>query len=103
MIDANGILPDPAKTEAIQKMKPSTNVLELRRLMGMINQLNKFSPHVAHLSQPLRELLKSKAMWLWTPQHDEALIKLKEDICSHRVLAHYDINAQTRDPPIMPA
>ena len=53
VIDANGISPDPAKTEAIQKMRPPTNVPELRRLMGMINQLNKFSPHIAQLSQPL--------------------------------------------------
>ena len=96
VIDANGISPDPTKTEAIQKMKPPTNISELRRLMGMINQLNKFSPHIAHLSQPLRELLKSKTMWLWTAQHDEALNKLKDEICSHRVLAHYDVNAKTK-------
>ena len=45
-IDANGISPDPAKTEAIKKMRIPTNVPELRRLTGMINQLNKFSPHI---------------------------------------------------------
>ena len=39
VIDANGVSPDPAKTEAIQKMRPPTNVTGLRRLMGMINQL----------------------------------------------------------------
>ena len=49
VIDANGISPDPAKTEAIQKKKAPTNVSELRRLMGMINQLNKFSSHVVNL------------------------------------------------------
>lgn len=53
VIDANGISPDPSKTEVIQKMKSPTNVRELWRLMGMINQLNKFSPHIANLSQPL--------------------------------------------------
>ena len=50
VIDASGISPDPAKTEAIKQMRPPTNITELRRLMGMINQLNKFSPHVAQLS-----------------------------------------------------
>ena len=53
VIDANGVSPDPAKTEAIQKMRPPTNVTGLRRLMGMINQLNKFSPNVAQLSKSL--------------------------------------------------
>ena len=70
VIDANGISPDPAKTEAIKQMRPPTNITELRRLMDMINQLNKFSPHVAQLSQPLRQLLKSSTAWLWTAQHD---------------------------------
>ena len=96
VIDANGISPDPHKTEAIQNMKSPRNVTELRRFMGMINQLNKFSPNIAHLSQPLRELLKATTMWLWTEQHEEALKKLKEEICSHRVLAHYDVHAKTK-------
>ena len=64
--------------------------------MGMINQFYKFSPHVAQLSQPLRELLKSNTTWLWTAQHDKALNKLKEEICSNRVLAHYNVQAKTK-------
>ena len=72
VIDANGVSPDPHKTEAIQKMKFPTTVTELRRFMGMINQLNKFSPHIAEMSQPLCELLKSNSMWVWTPNHEEA-------------------------------
>ena len=41
--------------------------------MDMINQLTKFSPYVAQLSQPLQELLKSSTAWVWTATHDEAL------------------------------
>ena len=62
----------------------------------MINQLNKFSPHIANLSQPLRELLKGNNMWLWTDQHEDATQKLKDEICSQRILAHYDVNAKTK-------
>ena len=96
VIDANGVSLDPRKTEAIQKMKSPTTVTELRRFMGMINQLNKFSPHIAEMSQPLRELLKSNSMLVWTPNHEEALGKLKEEIASPRVLAHYNLNAETK-------
>ena len=95
-INANGYSPDPSKTEVIQKMKSPTNVRELRRLMGMINQLNKFSPHMANLSQPLQELSKGNNMRLWTDQHEDAIQKLKDETCSKRVLAHYDINAKTK-------
>ena len=96
IIDVDGISPDPSKTESIRKMKAPTTVTELRRFMGMINQLNKFSPHIAHLSQPLRELLKADTTWLWTPHHEDAFCKLKEEISSSRVLAHYDVNAPTK-------
>ena len=64
--------------------------------MGMINELNKFSPNVAQLSKPLRELLKSSTAWLWTPKHNEALNKLKQEISSHRVLAHYNVQANMK-------
>ena len=37
VIDANGISPDPHKTEAIRNMKSPRNVTELQRFMGMIN------------------------------------------------------------------
>ena len=53
IVSKEGILPDPTKTEAIRKMNTPTNVTELRRFMGMVNQLGKFSSHIAELSSPL--------------------------------------------------
>ncbi len=47
VIDGNRISPDPTKTEAIQKLRAPGSVTEMRRFMGMVNQLNKFSPHLA--------------------------------------------------------
>jgi len=43
IIDSEGIRADPEKTDAIMKMSPPTSVPELRRFMGMVNQLGKFS------------------------------------------------------------
>ena len=90
------ISPVPGKTESIRKMKAPITVTELWRFMGMINQLNKCSPHIAHLSQPLRELLKADTTWLWTTHYEDAFCKLKEKNSSFRVLAHYDANAPTK-------
>ena len=56
-IDDKGISPDPHKTAAMASPKSTT---ELRRFMGMVNQLGKFSPRLAELSKPMRELLSSK-------------------------------------------
>ena len=69
-IDAEGIRADPDKTSAIQQMEPPSNISELRRFMGMANQLGKFSPHLAELGQPLRELLSTKRAWVRGPDQE---------------------------------
>lgn len=44
VVDQDGIRADTDKTSAIESMKPPTTVPEMRRFMGMVNQLGKF-PH----------------------------------------------------------
>ena len=65
VIDANGITADPEKTKAIVEMNPPTNIPELRRFLGMVNQLGKFTPKLAEMTQPLRELLSKSKSWTW--------------------------------------
>uniref|UniRef100_A0A1X7TIF7 Reverse transcriptase domain-containing protein n=1 Tax=Amphimedon queenslandica TaxID=400682 RepID=A0A1X7TIF7_AMPQE len=65
IIKQEGISADPSKTSAILKVKQPTTLTELRRFMGMVNQLGKFTPHLLELAQPLRELLSTKNAWIW--------------------------------------
>ena len=60
IIDSEGIRPDLAKTEALARPCTTTcqNVADVRRFLGMANQLGQFTPTLTTLSQPLRELLK---------------------------------------------
>ena len=95
VIDSNGISPDPKKTAAIQNMKSPSSVSELRRFMGMANQM-KFSPNIAHISKPLRELLSSKVAWTWSTVHTDAFKALQDEISSPRVLALYNTEANTK-------
>jgi hypothetical protein len=53
-------------------MEEPHNVSELRRFLGMVNQLGKFSPRVSELTQPLRELLSTKRSWTWGPSQEDA-------------------------------
>ena len=77
-------------------MSPPTNISELRRFMGMVNQLGKFSPNLTNLSQPLRALLTKKSTWLWGPEQDRAFENVKAELTKPSVLAFYDTLAPTK-------
>ena len=71
-------------------MAAPTNVSELRRFMGMTNQLGKFSPNLANLTQPLRELLNKKHSRLWGPDQERAFHQVKEELTKPTILALHD-------------
>ena len=50
VIDKSGVQADPEKTTlAIQAIKSPTNISEMKRLLGMANQLGKFTPKLTEL------------------------------------------------------
>ena len=96
VIDAEGIRADPEKTEAISKMCPPTSVPEVRRFLGMANQLGKFTPNLAELTQPLRELLGKNRAWTWGHAQSAAFKQVQEELVKPTVLALYDPAAPTK-------
>jgi len=93
--DQNGIHADPDKTTAIVHMSPPTTVSELRRFMGMVNQLGKFTPRLVELTQPLQELLSKSRTWVWGPAQKCAFPQVKEELSKPTTLALYDPEAPT--------
>ena len=96
LIDREGIRTDPDKTAAIVEMARPENISDLRMFMGMINQLAKFSSHLAELSQPLPELLSTKRSWTWGPSQESAFSELKAGLIRPTVLTLYDPAAETK-------
>ena len=96
VIDKHGIAADPDKLSAILQMKAPTNVPELRRFMGMVNQFGKFSPSLATISQPLRELLSKNTVWVWGPTQKSSFDAVKKELTKPPVLALYDPKAMTK-------
>lgn len=96
IIDREGIRADPDKTAAVLQMRTPQNVSELRRYLGMTNQLGKFSPCVPELTQPLRELLSSKRTWTWGQSQDTPFSQVKAELAKPTVLALYDPRAPTK-------
>ena len=96
VVDGDGVRADPDKTTAIREMQPPTNVTEMRRFMGMVNQLGKFSSKLATLTQPLRELLSKKQTWIWGPSQEQAFTQVKEELVKPTVLALFDVNKESK-------
>ena len=96
IVSKDGIQADPSKIAAIVMTESPQSVTDLRRFMGMVNQLGKFSPQIADLSQPLRALLSSKNVWRWGPVQEQAFAKIKEELTKPTVLSLYDLKAETK-------
>lgn len=96
IIDGQGIRADPEKTEAISRMDTPSSVTNLRRFLGMVNQLGKFTPNIAEMSQPLRELLSTKRAWVWGLQQERAFQQIKEELMKPTTMLLYDPGANVK-------
>lgn len=96
IVSGEGIRPDPDKIRAIVAMPPPKDVADVKRFMGMVNYVGKFSPNIAELTGPIRDLLKADNMWTWGPAQQTAFAKVKEELSSSAVLAPYSTDKPTR-------
>ena len=97
VVDANGVVPQPAKVDAILAMpRPNTKV-ELQRFLGCVNFFHRFLPDIAATLAPLHALTASvstqKATLLWQSVHDEAFAAAKHALCGAVKLVHPDPKA----------
>ena len=89
MLNRQGMVPDPAKIEALVKLpEPKTEAL-LQSFLGMINYLSRFEPKVADLTHRLRGLLKKSNEFIWTEMHTQDFKKLIDIMCNSPKLLRY--------------
>ena len=55
------------KLEAVKRMEMPQDVETMRSFLGLVNYLNRFSPHLAELSDLLREICRQKMEFKLTP------------------------------------
>lgn len=91
IISKDGLKPDPDKIKAVEEMPRPTNKKELLTLLGFVNYLAKFLPKLSEVTQPLRDLTRKEAQFIWATQHEEAFEKVKSLATKHPVLKFYDV------------
>ena len=95
IIDETGVRPDPEKIIAIQKIKTPTSGSDVRRFLGLVNQMSKFIPNLAEITTPLRELLIKNRQWTWDEMQQRAFEQIKSLLTHSPVLALFDPNLET--------
>ena len=55
---ARGLSPDPKKIAAVKRMELPQDVEMMRSFLGLVNYLNRFSLHLAELSERLRQICR---------------------------------------------
>ena len=95
-ISDKGVQPEPRRTEAIKHFPRPTNVSELRSFLGLVNQLGIFIPDLAHVTEPLRQLLKKNVAYNWLPEHESAFQSTKEILLSDLLIKPFDPSLTTQ-------
>ena len=95
ILTGSGVQSDPEKVAAITQMKEPENESEVRRFLGMANQLSKFTPHLANKTQPLRDLLSKDQLWVWGQPQKQAFETVQEALTNSPVLALFDPTLKT--------
>ena len=89
-IGREGTSPHPNKIRAIVDPEQPDNVFELRSVLGMVNHLGQYLPHLSTVTKPLNDLLKRDSIWNWGYEQQNAFTKLKAMVTSAPTLAYFD-------------
>lgn len=61
----------------------------------MVNHLSKFTPNLAEITKPMRELLVKDNQWTWSEAQQAAFEKTKDMLTKSPILTLFDPNLET--------
>ena len=90
----DGLSVDPCKVQAILEMPIPVNVSAIQRLLGLVQYLSKFLPHLSDITKPLRDLTQKEVAWTWDQAQQQAFNELKKAVTSTPVLRYYTLQEE---------
>uniref|UniRef100_A0A803JSR1 ribonuclease H n=1 Tax=Xenopus tropicalis TaxID=8364 RepID=A0A803JSR1_XENTR len=94
LLTAEGLRPDPDKVKAILEMPNPEDVQVVQRILGFVNYLSKFLPHLSDVCKPLRRLTDKDSVWVWQSSNDKSMEQIKKLVTAQPVLRYYDVNEE---------
>lgn len=95
-LSVQGVKPTESRILAIQNFREPQNLSELRSFLGLVCYVGRFVPNLASLTDPLRQLLRSKGSFEWTCKQTSAFQRIKEEICQIQHLGFFNPKDQTK-------
>ena len=92
---ARGLSPDPKKIAAVKQMELPQDMEMMRSFLGLVNYLNRFSPCLAELSEPLRQICRQNMEFELTESVCIAFSRTKEEISKNVTLPYFSSNSST--------
>ena len=77
---------DPAKIEAVQHLRPPSNVKELQSFLGFINFYRRLISDFARPAKALTQLLKKEATWNWGAAQQQAWEELRNKVSAKPIV-----------------
>lgn len=78
IVSAEGVRPHPDKLAALAEFPVPEDLTGVRSFLGLANQLCPFLPDLAAATPYLRQLLRSKVPFSWTPEHQREFEAARE-------------------------
>ena len=85
-----GLSPDPKKIESVKRMEISQDVETMRSFLGLINNHNRFSTHLAELNDPLTEICRQKMELKLNKACKVSFQHCKEEISKNITLPYFN-------------
>ena len=89
-VDAAGVHATEDKVQAIKQAPCPTSRTELRSFMGLVNFYGRFVKGLAHMAQPLYDLMKNTQEWCSGDAEQKAFDQFKDALSQAPFLVRYD-------------
>ena len=91
VITGSGVKPDPEKVKAIMDMPPPADHRGVERLIGTMNYLANFVPNMSAVIEPIKNLLRKDAEFMWSNPQEKAFNKITDVLSQQPVLKFVDV------------
>ncbi|GBG84053.1 hypothetical protein CBR_g37929 [Chara braunii] len=90
VVTDQGLRPEPQKVAAVRNALVPTTITQVRAFLGLASYYRRFIKGFAAITGPLTNLLRKDQPLIWTPECDQAFLKLKAALILAPVLIKPD-------------